>query len=193
MNYLFSEYESWKKENDDFYQELQEHETMLHERFYPVYEVMSQIYNQVSKNTLELTEDLKKIFDVGFAFLHDQFETVKMYLETNFKNDFHHFLDYESIVNYLLFIEDVQYEMQEKHLEFDAEEIERLLDELSEIIDEHKPIPDNFGLYIDEKLNQIMGDNEAEFYGIIDIFMDVADTLGISLYEDEDIVIGKDI
>lgn len=193
MNYLFAEYESWKKENEEFYQELQEHEAMLYERFYPVYEVMSQICGQVKKETLELTDDLKKIFDVGFAFLHDQFETAKMYLETNFKNDFHHFLDYESIVNYLLFIEDVRYEMQEKHLEYNDEQIEDLLDELSEIIDKQKPIPENFGLYIDEKLSQVMGDSEAEFYGIIDIFMDVAETLGIYLYEDEDIVIRKDI
>jgi hypothetical protein len=192
MESLFSEYESWKKENEALYEELHEHDTLLFDRFYPVYEVMSQIDRQVTGGSLELDESLKKIFDVGFAFLHDQFETVKMYLETNFKNDLHAFLEYEAIVNDLLFIEDVRYEMQEKNLDYDNEMIEDLLDELEAIIDERKPVESNLGLYIDGKLSQILGERKMDFYGIIDIFSDVAETLGIYLYEDEDIVIGKD-
>jgi hypothetical protein len=193
MDYLFSEYASWKKENAFFYEELKEHETMLFDRFYPVYEVMNHIEKEVAAEKLKFDEDLKKIFDVGLAFLHEQFETCKIYLDTDFKKDLHAFLAYESIVNYILYIEDVRYELVEKNLEYDDQLVEELLDELEAIIDQRQEIAENFGLYVDEKVNRIIGDHSMDFYGIIDIFTDVAETLGLYLFEDDEIVIGKDI
>jgi translation elongation factor EF-G len=193
MDYLFSEYASWKKENAFFYEELKEHETMLFDRFYPVYEVMNHIEKEVAAEKLKFDDDLKKIFDVGLAFLHEQFETCKIYLDTDFKKDLHAFLAYESIVNYILYIEDVRYELVEKNLEYDDQLVEELLDELEAIIDQRQEIAENFGLYVDEKVNRIIGDHSMDFYGIIDIFTDVAETLGLYLFEDDEIVIGKDI
>jgi len=193
MDYLVSEFNSWKKENEPFYEELKEHETLLFDRFYPVFEVMSHIQKEVAADRLKWTDDLKKIFDVGLAFLHDQFESCKIYLDTDFKGDLHHFLGFESIVNYILYIEDVRYELEEHKLEYDDLLMEKLLDELEEIIDRKKPIDANLGLYVDQKVNQIIGDNKLDFYGIIDIFTDVAETLGLYLFEDDEIVIGKDI
>jgi hypothetical protein len=193
MDYLVSEFNSWKKENEPFYEELKEHETLLFDRFYPVFEVMSHIQKEVAADRLKWTDDLKKIFDVGLAFLHDQFESCKIYLDTDFKQDLHHFLAYESIVNYILYIEDVRYELEEHKLEYDDLLMEKLLDELEEIIDRKKPIDSNLGLYVDQKVNQIIGDNKLDFYGIIDIFTDVAETLGLYLFEDDEIVLGKEI
>jgi hypothetical protein len=193
MEYLFSEFASWKKENESFYEELKEHEAILFDRFYPVYEVMNHIVKEVGTGNLKWDADLKKIFDVGLAFLHDQFESCKIYLDTDFKKDLHAFLAYESIVNYILYIEDVRYELEEKQLEYDDLAMEKLLDELEEIIDRKKPVNRNLGLYVDQKINQIIGDNKMDFYGIIDIFNDVAETLGLYLFEDDEIVLGKEI
>jgi hypothetical protein len=193
LNYLFAEFASWKKENDAFYEELKEHEAMLFDRFYPVYEVMTHIVKEVAAEHLAFDESLKKIFDVGFAFLHDQFETCKIYLDTDFHQDFHAFLEYESIVNYILYIEDVRYELEEKKVEYDDTLIEELLDELENIIETRKPVEGNLGLYVDGKVSAIIGDHKMDFYGIIDIFADVAETLGLYLFEDDEIVIGKEI
>jgi len=193
MNDLFSEFDSWKNENQGFYEELREHEAMLFDRFYPVWEVLNHIQKQVVADVLKWDDDLRKIFDVGLAFLHDQFETAKIYLETNFNNDFHAFLTYESIVNYVLYVEDVRYELEEKNAKYDEDLAEKLLDELEDIITKNKEIDANLGLYVDDRVNAIIGDNDAEMYGIIDIFNDVAETLGLYLYENDDIVIGRDI
>lgn len=190
---LFSEFDSWKKENSALYEELREHEAAVFDRFYPVLEVLNQIEKRVGSGGLRLDEDLRKIFDVGFAFLNEQVDTCRMYLETYFKNDLHAFLEYEPVVNYILFVEDVRYELEEKNAKYDEDTAETLLDELEDIIARKKPVSENLGLYVDDRVNRIIGENDSEMYGIIDIFTDVADTLGIPLYEDDEIVIGKDI
>jgi hypothetical protein len=68
-----------------------------------------------------------------------------------------------------------------------------LQDELESILDEKKEIPDALGIYVDDKVKALSGEHYDSFYGIIDIFMDVADALGIDIYESEDIVVGRDL
>lgn len=191
--YLFTEFDSWKTENADFTEELREHEAVVFDRIYPVLEVLNQIETRVGSGSLPLDADLRKIFDVGFAFLSEQVDTCRMYLETYFKNDLHAFLEYESVINYILFVEDVRYELEEKKVKYDEDAAEALLDELEGIIAQKQPVSESLGLYVDDRVNRIVGDNDSDMYGIIDIFTDVADTLGIALYEDDEIVIGKDL
>ena len=191
--YLFSEFVSWKTENADLLEELREHEAVVFDRIYPVLEVLNQMEKRVGSGSLPMDADLRKIFDVGFAFLSEQVDTCRMYLETYFKNDLHAFFEYESVINYVLFVEDVRYELEEKNVKYDEDAAEALLDELERVIAEKQPVSENLGLYVDDRVNRIIGDNDSDMYGIIDIFTDVADTLGIALYEDDEIVIGKDI
>lgn len=191
--YLFSEFDSWKAENTDLLEELREHEAIVFDRIYPVFEVLNQMEKRVGSGSLPMDPDLRKIFDVGFAFLSEQVDSCRMYLETYFQNDLHAFLEYESVINYILFVEDVRYELEEKNAKYDETAAETLLDELEEILAEKKPVSENLGLYVDDRINRIIGDNDSDMYGIIDIFNDVADTLGIALYEDDEIVIGKDL
>ena len=191
--YLFSEFVSWKTENADLLEELREHEAVVFDRIYPVLEVLNQMEKRVGSGSLAMDADLRKIFDVGFAFLSEQVDTCRMYLETYFKNDLHAFFEYESVINYVLFVEDVRYELEEKNVKYDEDAAEALLDELERVIAEKQPVSENLGLYVDDRVNRIIGDNDSDMYGIIDIFTDVADTLGIALYEDDEIVIGKDI
>lgn len=193
VEYLFSEFDSWKNENQALYDELREHETVLSDRFYPVFAVLEHIESQVREQKMAFDEDLRKIFDVGLAFLHDQFETCKMYLETNFKGDLHAFLDFETVVHYILYVEDVRYELREKAIEYDEQSAEDLFDFLEEILVSHKWPEEDLGLFVDDRIRVLVGDHAADLYGIIDIFNDVAETLGLFLYEDDDLVIGKDL
>lgn len=193
VEYLFSEFDSWKSENQAFYEELQEHEAVLYDRFYPVFAVLEHIESQVRDHRLPFDDDLRKIFDVGLAFLHDQFESCIMYLETNFHNDLHAFLEFETVVHYVLYVEDLRYELKEKNIEYDERIIDELLDRLENILLTRKMPAEDLGLYVDDRLKALVGDHNREIYGIIDIFNDVAETLGLFLYEDNDIIIGKDL
>lgn len=190
---MFKEYLSWVKENENFYLEIKEHNLSLYDRFMPVYEVLTHIYSGIENKTMEKDDDLEKIFSVGFEYIHDQFEMCKIYLTTYFHDDFHLFMDYDEVFSILLYIEDVRYEFAEKKFKVNEKMLNDLIDEVESIVQEQKPIPENFMLYVDDVIKSLIGDQAFDFYGIIDIFIDVAETLGLYLYEEEDITIGKDI
>jgi len=93
----------------------------------------------------------------------------------------------------MLFIDDLKYELEEKQAEYDRDSLERLQDELEAIIDKKAEIKPELTLYIDDKVNRIISNQSFELYGIVDIFADIADTLGIELFSEDEILIGKDI
>lgn len=192
MKPFMKEYLSWRKEHHELLVELEEHEASLFDRLYPVLKVM----DRLSEETFDWStseEELFKIYQIGQEFLHDQIQTIRIYLEKAFHNDFHAFFKYEAVVNYLLYVEDIRYEFTEKGYESIPDELDVLLDELSEIVEQKKPIPTLLGVMVDERVKAISNDLYQEFYSIIDIFMDVADTLSIALYEDEDYILGKEV
>lgn len=194
MSEVLKEYALWNKENKAFYKHLSGHDSLLYERFMPIYEVLDYIYHAVEKKEITFNEDLEKIFSVGLEYLHDQIQTCKIYLDTVFKHDFHQFLEYDEVLSSLLFIEDIRYEVAEKEITIDEKKLQHLLNTSYAIIQERKPIPMTYRLFVDDMIKEIIGDTYFEFYGVIDIFIDVAEALGIYLYEDaEEYVIGKDI
>lgn len=193
MKPFMKEYLSWRKEHHELLEELEEHEASLFDRLYPVLKVMDTLSEDAFDwSTSE--EELFKIYQIGQEFLHDQIQTIRIYLEKAFQNDFHAFFEYEAVVNYLLYVEDIRYEFTEKGYESIPDELDVLLDELSEIVEQKKPIPDLLGVMVDERVKALSHDLYQEFYSIIDIFMDVADTLNIALYEDEEeYLLGKEV
>lgn len=190
---MFEEYASWVKENESFYNECKHHELSLYERFMPIYEVLKYINDNLKAKTLKRNEDIDKIFSVGFEYLHDQVENSKMYLDLYFKGDFHEFMKYDELLSLHFYIEDIRYELSEKEIEVDEKELDKLLDQIESMIQHHKAIPDHYSLYVDDKIHALLQNQNFEFYGIIDIFVDVAETFGLYLYEDEDFILGKDI
>lgn len=193
MDELIKEFQSWNKENREFYQELEEHGSCLFDRFKPVYEVLSYLESKISGKELEPSDDLDRIFVVGLEYLSDQFHTVKLYLETNFGGDLHNLLKYDSMINAILFIEDLRYEITEQRVKADEGALDLLTDELERIITGKAGIPENFKLYVDDVVHQAIGDQNFTFNGIIDIFQSIAETLGIFTDEENEVVLGKDI
>lgn len=192
MDNLLKEFRSWYKENKELYAEFMHHDSVLFDRFQPVIEVLNHIESEIATGSLEANDDIDKIFGVGLEYINDQFQTVKMYLETYFNDDLHAFLDYDKVINALLYLEDVRYELDEKGLKTVDLQIEQLMEELEAILESGKEVPDTFNLYVDDVLQQAIGDKLSEFVGIIDIFVDVAETFGLYFGEAEDIVIGRD-
>ncbi len=193
MDRLLKEFRSWDKENADFYAELKDHGSVLFDRFQPIVEVLRHLETRIAGNELKPNDDIDKIFGVGLEYIHDQFETCKMYLDNYFKSDLNHFLVYDKVVNALLYLEDIRYELDEKDLETIDPQIEVLMDELEAMLESGKDVPETFNLYVDDVLRQAIGDKLANFVGIIDIFVDVAEAFGLYFDETEDITIGKDM
>ncbi|MDD4354754.1 MAG: hypothetical protein PHP61_02500 [Candidatus Izemoplasmatales bacterium] len=193
MERITREFLAWNKENVDFYQELQEHDTSLYTRFQPVYEVLRFLASEQVSENHSLSIDEEKIMSVGLEYLHDQFSTCKLYLESFFQNDFHRFIVYDRVVSALLLCEDIRYELSDKNDQKRLDALEMLMEELESLLEEEKPLPDNFKLYLDDQLHQILGSRAEKFLGIIDIFVNIAETLGLDLETTPDKVIGKEI
>lgn len=193
MDEWLKEFEAWDKENHNFIEELHEHNSVLYDRFLPVYAVLESLKQQTQEGLLDVNDDIDKIVSVGLEFLHDQLDTCKLLIDTKFKGDFHQFLEYDQVVSALLFIDDLKYELEEKKVIYHRDILEKLEDELEELMDKKQDVQPELNLYIDDQVNQIIANKDIDMYGIVDIFSDIADTLGLELYQEDDILIGRDI
>jgi len=192
MNERLKAYQSWYLENKTFFESLKSHNSVLYTRLYPVYDVLRYLYEE-HQDEKYLDEDIDKIIQVGLEFIHQQIFTCKTYYQEFFNQDFHAFLEYDQVINYLLFIEDLKYELAEKDIEYAEEELDQIVDELEGIISDKKDVPENLNLYIDRKIADIVSFGQDDFHSIIDIFIEIGDTLGLSFEDEEDIVIGKEL
>ena len=193
MDDWLKEFDAWDKENHDFIEELHEHNSVLYDRFLPVYAVLETLKQQSQEGIIEVSDDIDKIVSVGLEFLHDQLDTCKLLIDTKFKGDFHQFLAYDQVVSALFFIDDLKYELEEKKVLYNRETLEKLEDELEELMDKKQDIQPELNLYIDDQVNQVIANQDIDMYGIVDIFSDIADTLGLDLYQEDEILIGRDI
>lgn len=189
MERLIKEYQGWLTDNKDFFEHLKHHDSILYHRFQPVYEVMYHLFEEYKLDQTSANEDIEKIFQIGLEYLNLQVFTCKIYLKNTFKNDFHQFLHYERVINYSLFVEDLKYELVEKSINYNEEELEKLGEYISDIIENKKTIPDNLNLYIDSKIHKIIESDDYNFTGIIDIFVEIGDALGLSFDDDTDYII----
>ena len=193
MEYIVKEYNSWLKENQKFILHLKKHDSSLYSRIMPLYEVLNFLSNESEENGLEFNEDITKIYQVGLEYIHSQIDVCKIYLEKVFKNDIYKFLGYDRIVGYILYLEDLKYEIKESNLKLDDKKINKLTDYLENIMDSKQAIPDNINLYIDSEVHKIIDVSKLNFHSIIDIFVEIAETLGMDLYSETEFIIGEDI
>ena len=119
MKELINEYKLWIKENQKFIEHLKKHDSSLYTRFMPIYEVLNFLFDKYQEDPKYIDKEIYKIFQVGFEYLHSQVFTSKIYLEQTFSSDFHKFLEYNNIIGYLLYIEDLRYELKEHDLSSD--------------------------------------------------------------------------
>ncbi|MCK4552379.1 MAG: hypothetical protein KAU02_05615 [Tenericutes bacterium] len=192
MKELINEYKLWVKENQKFIEHLKNHDSSLYTRIMPIYEVLNFLYGEYLQNPKNITKEIYKIFQVGFEYLHTQIFTSKVYLEKTFNNDFHKFLEYNSIIGYLLYIEDLRYELKEHNLSSDDQLINDLVIYLENLMTNKDDIPENTNLYVDREVHKMI-DGSLDFHSIIDIFVDIAETLEIDLFNETDYIIGKEL
>ncbi len=193
MKRIIREYNQWLKDNQHFILHLRGHDSSLYTRVSPIYEVLNHFKEEYEDGILESDEDVMKIFQVGLEYLHSQVETCRIYLENTFHQDFHHFLEYEQIIGYLLYIEDLRYELEENEVSYDKHTMDQLIDFLEDLMADKAEIPENINLYVDSEIHKIADFSKWNFQSIIDIFVQIAETVGIELYIESDYVVGKDI
>ncbi len=193
MEKIIKEYNQWLKDNQHFILHLREHDSTLYTRLAPIYEVLNYLAEENENNGLDFDDDIYKIFQIGLEYLHSQIATCKLYLENAFKNDFHHFMEYDVVVSYILYLEDLKYEIIENNIDYKKQSLDKLVSFLENLMSDKSEVPDNLNIYVDSEVHKIVDSTEFHFHSIIDIFVEIAETLGIQLYYEDDYLIGKDI
>ncbi|HPJ23787.1 MAG TPA: hypothetical protein PK113_02640 [Bacillota bacterium] len=193
MEKIIKEYNQWLKDNQHFILHLRDHDSTLYTRISPVYEVLNFLAEETDNNGLDFNEDINKIFQIGLEYLHSQIQTCKLYFENTFKNDFHTFIDYDVIISYILYLEDLRYEMIENKINYKKASFDKLVSYLEDLMTNKKIVPENINLYVDSEVHKIVDTDDWNFQSIIDIFVQIAETLGIELYIENEYIIGKDV
>lgn len=128
-----NDYKSYIHANYNFIELLRENNSLVYDRLSDLLKVLGFIellYDQ--KKPIE--EELELIFDVGFSFFHEQFEEIKLYYSTYFKRNFLKFMENELLINYTLYLDDLEEVLKEKKI-YDNE-IDNSFKEIKQEIDD---------------------------------------------------------
>lgn len=189
---LFRDYAAWKLENLETLEKFKENNSILYERLEPIYAVLEDIYDKVCENC-ELDEDHATIFQVGFNYLNTQFEIVKIYFESLFKSDCTTFKEYNEMLLYLLYINDVRNDLEANGFESSFENLNDVEVCIENMIMEKRKDFDYIKEMVDKSLKDIFATLDYDYISIIDIYVEIAESLGIFLYEDDDLVLGTEV
>ncbi|MFU8785928.1 MAG: hypothetical protein ACNA7U_01670 [Candidatus Izemoplasmataceae bacterium] len=192
FDFVLKDFVNWKLDNIEVLERFKHHGSFIYDRLEPVYAVLNHIYEHAVEEG-QLDEELETIFQVGLNYLYTQFEVIKIYWEKLFASNCEAFETFTPLVGYLLFISDFRADLEEIEEEIDF----TLLNEAETIIENMIAEQREEFEYAAEKLNQaihgIVDTLDFEYVSIIDIFVEIAENLNITLSTDEAFVIGKDI
>lgn len=134
------DYKSYFHQNFSLIELLRENNSLVYDRINDVLKVLGFIEMLADENkTIE--EDFEVIFEVGFSFFHEQFEEIKVYYDEYFKKDFHKFLQYDSLMNYALYLEDLEEVLKEKSMYDDDVKsvVNKISGEIDKILNDQLP------------------------------------------------------
>lgn len=109
------DYKAYIHHNYNFLELLRENNSYIYERLNDVLKVLGYIEMLVD-DEIKVNEDLEVIFEVGFSYLHEQLEEIKVYYNTYFNRDYPLFRQYEQFINYSLYLDDLEEVLKEKKL-----------------------------------------------------------------------------
>ena len=182
-NTIFTDYEAWKRENNELINTLVKKQSKTIQRFSPVLAVVDYLYEQNQKGTL--SEDEELIFSTGFDYIYDQFQIIQSLLEDNFNNDYDEMEKYGQTINLLLYINDFEAELKiNDNLKKDIKKLTDLEDRVNSYLDKKENAPDEYFALLDDITYSIFTKNNIEIHTVDQIFYEIAIEYGI--YTDEE-------
>ena len=191
-NTIYKDYASWKIENSETLKEFNDNSSVVYERLEPVYEVLNHIYDMIVEKK-DIDEDLETIFQVGFNYLNTQFDIIRIYFETLFESKCDDFVNYSDMILFLLYIYDLRTDLENNDINSDIEELNDLETNIENMIMDRRDDHEFINSKMNETLAVVFELMDYEYVSIIDIFAEIAENLGIFIYEDKDLIIGRDI
>ena len=171
---LRDDYINFCLENNYIIDELKNKSAMTYDLLFPVFEVLDYLVGKNLKVEGEEIDDVEDCFSIGFRYLYASFDHIKRILEENFNDNMDELLEYDHNLYYYLRVDEVDTFLNESD-----EMISAILEHLTSSFEYRKPLDDKAAESIEkelEKAHQLISEEETP-----DIFVDLADALGIDL------------
>ncbi len=149
---MINDYKNWFLKKQEIIHHLSHHDSIIITKVENVIKVL----NYISKlKEEEIDEDLSVIFDCGFSYIYQVIDEVEIYLEKYFENNMYQFLNYELLINYNLYINDLKDSLIENEYYTDEinEELNFISNNIENIISEKRPFIEKV---LDEYDNRLM-------------------------------------
>lgn len=177
---VYHEYANWKIENHELLKYLVENNSDLILRFKHVIDVTDYLYDKLIDDE-SYTDDEDHIFETGFYYLFDQIEEITNLLKKAYQNNVQDLEKRAKDVNLLLSTIDFQNELLGVE-NFEQKDMDRLVEfeqSVLEKLEKKESVPQHMFNHLDTISYEIFNKLNLEYYPIDDIFLEIADELGI--------------
>lgn len=177
---VYHQYANWKLENDELIKYLRDQNSDLMIRFKHIFDVIDYLYDQLIDDP-NYGEDQHEIFLTGFYYIFDMVDKIQEILKDSYHNNVKALEKFSKEVNLLLSTIDFQNELLSIE-DYRVDDMNALLDFEQDILDnlkQKKEIPSEMFEKLDRMTLKMFKEMEVDFYPIQDIFLEIADELGI--------------
>lgn len=183
----YLDYASFKKTNEKLLDYLLSKNSLIIARFKYVLLVVDYLFEKVVKENKKLSLDEEEMFEVGYQYLFDRFNTINLLKEHTFDNNLEKMEQFAKSINLLFYIEDFIDEIDSLDGEHKNEHTKfaDLENSVMQYIEEKRQVPDElFALVDDISLNIFTGLGH-NYYSITDIYYDIA--VELELIDEDDL------
>ena len=184
----YLDYASFKKTNEKLINYLVKKNSKIIARFRYVLMVVDYLFDKVAFRKEKLSLEEEECFEVGYQYVFDRFNTITLIAEHVFNNNYDAMEHYAKSINLLLYVIDFEDEIdsldgdhKKQHQKFAD-----LEDNIMQMIENKVQVPDEYFALVDDISLAVFDGLGIEYYGITDIFYDVAIELGLIEEDDED-------
>jgi hypothetical protein len=107
---MINDYKNWIKSKHELLHHLQHHNSIILSKVENVIKTLNFIAQLKEE---EMNEDYSVIFDCGYSYIYQLVSDVELYLDKYFNNNMHQFLEYELLINYSFYLNDLKYALLE--------------------------------------------------------------------------------
>ena len=177
---VYHDYANWKIENHELLKYLVESNSDLIIRFKHVIEVIDYLYDKLIDDP-NFSDEENHIFETGFYYLFDQMDEIINLLKKSYGNDVKKLEKRAKDVNLLLSTIDFQNEILSVE-DYEQEDLDKLVDFEQDVLkklESNEDIPKDMFERLDQMTLDMFKRLNVEYYPINDIFLEIADELGI--------------
>ena len=182
----YKDYSQYISENKKIINILNDNGSIIYDRIDDAISALD-IISDYAKKSNKLEEEIETIFEVGFTYIHEQLELIKIYFYDYFKGDYLLFKQFEKAIYYILFIDDLCEVLDE--MEYLTDERRDYFENISREIEERIQSRKEFDIPYFENLEIGISSHlprKAEIYTTEMIFADIREEL------EKPLIIGED-